>query len=610
MVDNPVINTLDYSAVRAADYVHGALGLTEGSDGWVRPSRFLGAQQRALASCLAWHPGAYRQMASTTAGVCIRFVTDATRIALAVRVDAEAQAVAEALRGVRNQESLRQTRRLLDGVSVVVDGERRGVVAPRKGIVFVDLIDPVNDPGAGVVALPGLGKKRHVVLWLPCLHGCEVRELWTNGTCVEQEPVRPRLLVLGDAAAQGFCCMDPAGSWPVCVAEARGLELVNQSVGGLVFQPSSILEASIERVEQVVVALGASYKTQSCAVAGVSADIRGYFSEVVRHWPKAKVWALTPLWCKEDAVKARKGSCFAKVPELVQEMAARRGVQVIDGLDLLPHRAELLADGVEYPNASGHVHIANRLLVTMDVAGATKSDLANRALAVLGEASTLAVPVAEVVRRGLGDVRYASPECVLIRLAHGGQMLYVSGADAGLTLTVCEMLAEPACFDALGEGLGKLLEDAFGLEGRKPHHVCVYMCSRPLELDHSHAACLQTLDVSYAEELCKRSRAMAAFGQEAAERLLETREFTGAFANQRLIGFVGERQDGSMWLPEVFGGGKRGGWDEVLEAAQINAHLLRGEIPWAELYPQNKNGLRLQRKLGLAILPASAACYL
>lgn len=609
MVENPVINTLDYSAVHAADYVHGALELATGSDGWVRPSRFLAAQRRALSSCLAWHPGVYRQMASTTAGVCIRFVTDATRIALAVRMDAEAPAVAEALREVRRRESSLQTTRLLDGVSVVVDGDHRGVVEPRNAIVFVDLIDPVNDPVAGVVALPGLGKKRHVALWLPSLHGCEVRELWTNGTCVEQEPARPRLLVLGDATAQGFCCMDPAGSWPARLAEAHGLELVNQGMGRLVFQPSAIVDAHIERVEEVVVALGASYRTQRCDVAGVSADMRQYFAEVARHWPKAKVWALTPLWCDDKAAPVRQGSCFDEVPALVREAATRQGAQVIDGLALLPHRAELLADGAEYPDASGHAQIANRLLVTMDVADKTATELGDRALAVL-DATPLAIPVAEVVRRGLGEVRYASPECVLVSLAQGGHMLYVPGPDAGLALTVCEMLAQPACFDALGEGLGKLLEESFGLEGRKPHHVCVYMGSRSLEMDAERVDCLQSLDASFAEELCKRSRAMAALGQEAVEHLLETRGFTGAFANHRLVGFVGERQDGSMWLPEVFGGGKKGGWDEVLEAAQINAHLLRGETPWVELYPQNKNGLRLQRKLGLVVLPASMACYL
>lgn len=55
----------------AADFLHGALDAEAEPGGWVRPLRFLPPQVRALGSCQAWHPGLYRQMARTAAGVSL-----------------------------------------------------------------------------------------------------------------------------------------------------------------------------------------------------------------------------------------------------------------------------------------------------------------------------------------------------------------------------------------------------------------------------------------------------------------------------------------------------------------------------------------------------------
>ena len=191
------------------------------ADGWARPFRFSTSQRRALTSCLAWHPGVYRQTSATTSGVCVRFTTDATRVVLAVRIDPEPPAVAAALREAREVRGIRGVEvdpsigmtplgavdaasTLLDGISIVVDGRAQGLYEPHDGLVSVDLMDPISEPGMGVVALPGLGKKRHVAMWLPCMHDCVIRELWTDGTFVRRETPRRRLLVIGDATAQGF----------------------------------------------------------------------------------------------------------------------------------------------------------------------------------------------------------------------------------------------------------------------------------------------------------------------------------------------------------------------------------------------------------------------
>lgn len=87
----------------ARELVRGAIELEELPYGWVRPWRFSAAQRRALASCLAWYPGIYRQMAACTAGVRLEFETDASEVFIEVRTDREPRATRNVLAGMKPQ---------------------------------------------------------------------------------------------------------------------------------------------------------------------------------------------------------------------------------------------------------------------------------------------------------------------------------------------------------------------------------------------------------------------------------------------------------------------------------------------------------------------------
>lgn len=73
---------------------------------------------------------------------------------------------------------------------------------------------------------------------------------------------------------------------------------------------------------------------------------------------------------------------------------------------------------------------------------------------------------------------------------------------------------------------------------------------------------------------------------------------------------MGEHEEGSIGLLEVFEGHRREGWGEALVAAKVNACLNKGEVPWTEVYPQNRASLRLHKKLGFSVVGSSKTCYL
>lgn len=362
----------------AGSLLRGVVSVREEAGGWVRPVRFLEVQIKALTSCMAWHPGLYRQMAATTAGVCVRFATDATEVALAVKVDPEPRGTAAVLAEL-DQGSRRRPH---DGVSATVDGEAVGCVWPQEVMRQLPWIEEseglqlvtfsLNGAGRGdegIMTIPGLGARHEVTIWLPCLRGCVVRELWVDGTYVEPLPERPRMLVLGDSIAQGFCCDDPAATWPALVSEQRGYDLLNQSIRGQVFQASSLLSPSEREATDtacVFVALGANYVWDACAPALVEREAHALMREVRRLYPNAAIFSLTPTWYDAQRIAACSGTCLEQLPDIINRVAVAQGVQVLDGQRLLKHKAELLADGI-HPTKDGHARIARSLLRDMDM---------------------------------------------------------------------------------------------------------------------------------------------------------------------------------------------------------------------------------------------------
>ncbi len=590
------LESLTLASVCATDFLCGVVETTDEQGGWARPQRFGLRQRRALSSCLAWHPGQFRQMAAATSGVCLRFATDSTAMALAVRLDEEPPATRATLRGCGNEPQ--------DGLSLVVDGRHRGMLQPQDGVLLFFVDDSSEGLGGGTMALPGLGARHEVCLWLPCLRGCVIRELWADGTYVEPLPSRPRLLMLGDELAQGYCCGDPACTWPVLMANELGLELVNQSVAGQVFQPSSILDAQVSNVAKVVVELGANYVQERCDKATVTADVRGFFSEVVRHWPQAEACAITPTWHESHA---RANSCYREVGGIVARAARARGVQVVDGRKMVAEGLVSLPSGAEVLDRQASERFASRLLLALDMAGASPGKLRERAMGALANEPTCALPLREALRRGIGEVVVAREGCVVLGLPNDGCMLYATRDE--LAKESCGLAGLPRYYHVLGKGIAKQLGAHFKLEGVEPYNLCVYEQGTTLPIRPELAAGIRPLGESHLEFVREHYELSELIVPELLQESLRQGRFLGAFVEGEPVGFIGEHPEGSMGMLHILPEFRRRGWGEALERAKINRHLKLNETPWIEVSPKNRASLRLQKKLGLTVLSSGMAGY-
>ncbi len=611
----------------AKELLHGCVAISTSRDGWVRPQRLTQGQIRAVGSVLAWHPGLYRTMAQTTAGVTVEFTTDSSEIALEVSLDPEPAGTRSELKYVPDEvafvdggEGRIQTH---DGFGLEVDGKILDPVMPKvgKGAFSFWVDDPRKSPADGIGQLPGMGDTHHVRVWLPCLRGCALRSVVGNGTMIEPVPQRRQLLVLGDSIAQGFVCGDPSQSWPAQLARKMGLDLLNQSIGGQVFQPGTFSGLrEVTDVSHIIVALGANYRYERCQERLVRRDLTQYFSQLDSLWPDTTTYVLDPLWHNEEAYPSHAGSCWHQLPAMIADVSGRYGqMHLVDGMRLLDHKAKYLSDGYEHPSPEGMRQVAQRMKILITHRERSQEDLRVIAEGALKKAPRRCIPLREMVRRGIGTIEYASKDCVLLRTPDGIQTFWSSDQDLGRSVIVT--LLSSSVIVCLEPVLVREIQQACSLPDLRPYHLCYLDESTPKAKTKGGSKSkksagadvprdIRPLDQAFFAQVRAGYADQGMASDEEIRGLLDGGGILGGFEDGELVGFVGEHPCGSIGMLYVLPDHRGRGWGRSLLEAKVKDHQARGWMPWSEVYEDNKVSLRLHRSLGMKVTPANEQCYL
>ena len=611
----------------AARFLTGTQETEELEDGWVRPWRFSSVERQALSSCLAWHPGRYRQLAATTAGVCLRMVTDASEVAFSVRPDGLSSAARMALRVCGTE--LGQRQEMGPTFAAASDGEpltvEYGVPHTRAlewlggaegtRLVSVSLDDEVGPGGIKTMVLPGLGVRRELEVWLPFERGCILRDVWCDGTYLEPLPPRERLVVLGDDMAQGFGAPDAAHTWPALLAQSLGLELANLSLAGQVFQPSMLVDLDLGGVRHVVVSLGAHYAHERVAPSEATRDARSFVAELQRRMDgSACLEVVTPETGTAEVggrPQPLTRAFWRETEELLRARAAvgAADVRLTDAARLEDADAQAADPRADLREA--HALVARRLEIVMR--GAPARELRARAQAILAGWGTNALPMAAAIGEGHAEVLYAAPTCVLARVRDGSQLVCATDADiladaATLSLTgTTTVLLGPSEEREELRALEKVLAARLGLS----HRTCAYLvtCTADGALDGVEGTEggaevpgeVVPLDETHEEAVWSHLRHPERLGHALLRQLLAEGAFLGAFEGERLVGFVGEQPDGSIGLLEVFRRFRRQGFGRALELAKISRLTGEGRVVRMLVNPRSTSALALQRQLSLEV---------
>lgn len=241
------------------------------------------------------------------------------------------------------------------GVDVEIDGQVvRSIYSEESGDTFSErLFDYPKDDQPF----------RLVRIHFP--HNCilEFQQLsLAPGATVEPLPPRPlRLLTLGDSITQGMDAVSPLAPYPVQLARLFNAELLNQGVGGDVFDTGSIDRTIAYQPHLVTVAYGTNDWSRGCTRSQVTETARDFVRKLRETCgPDIPIVVICPLWRDTGETEKAGGTLKAFSEAILDSIRGFENTLAVDGCTLVPHDPRFFADGT-HPNELGFMHYAVNL---------------------------------------------------------------------------------------------------------------------------------------------------------------------------------------------------------------------------------------------------------
>ena len=203
----------------------------------------------------------------------------------------------------------------------------------------------------------GVGDKE-VCIYFPWSACSMVKEMVLDGASYV-EPIKKakKVLVFGDSITQGYDALYPMNRYAGKVADALGAEEINKAIGGEKFCPwLSDLKEPFEP-DYITVAYGTNHWHRATPeqYRAIAAD---FYANLAKHYPNAKVYALTPIW-RKDCTDETAFRDFEQLGELIAEVVAPyENMECINCRKFVPEDETLFSDLYLHPNDAGFKYYA------------------------------------------------------------------------------------------------------------------------------------------------------------------------------------------------------------------------------------------------------------
>lgn len=213
------------------------------------------------------------------------------------------------------------------------------------------------------------GRKQRITIYLPHLVDIRIKAIEVEDGCILEQTNDPSenrktLLCLGDSITQGMTAKKPSSMFPVQLARKLGMAMINQGVGGYVFDKDVIDEDMGITPEIITVAYGVNNWIRNESIDVFREKCNSFFDKLMNVYPSAKIFVITPLWTdKENEIKAIGTLCVIR-KEIEKIAATYEKITILDGLKMVPNMPEYFVDGV-HPNDEGFAHYSTNLLAEL-----------------------------------------------------------------------------------------------------------------------------------------------------------------------------------------------------------------------------------------------------
>ncbi|MBN2711010.1 MAG: SGNH/GDSL hydrolase family protein [Planctomycetes bacterium] len=177
-----------------------------------------------------------------------------------------------------------------------------------------------------------------------------------------------KLLCLGDSITQGMSTISPLSAYTTQLGRLLGAEMLNQGVGGHVFDADSLDQIENYRPDYITVAYGTNDWKKGLTRKEIRANVEAYLEKLQTIYAGSPVWIISPIWRSiGNEAMGEEGMKLDEFSAVIRETANTfENVSVIDGLTLVPHQEMYFKDGT-HPDELGFMHYAVNLYKAMGV---------------------------------------------------------------------------------------------------------------------------------------------------------------------------------------------------------------------------------------------------
>lgn len=187
--------------------------------------------------------------------------------------------------------------------------------------------------------------KKDVIIYLPADATVLIRS-FTVDAKVERAVKNEKVLWLGDSITQGFGPLRSSCTYVSVVNRLLNYDIINQGIGGYVYDKKSLMKMEGYDPDKLIVALGTNQygDKDMTAVEEYYETLTGIYGNEI------PILCISPIWRGDnvDGIPTLMSFC-----EKVKKIAGQyKNVKIADGMKLVPHLPEYFLDNL-HPNELG-----------------------------------------------------------------------------------------------------------------------------------------------------------------------------------------------------------------------------------------------------------------
>ncbi len=203
------------------------------------------------------------------------------------------------------------------------------------------------------------GEKR-VEIYFPWSRVTQLSEIELDGELISPCVRSRSMLCFGDSITHGYDAIYPSLSYASLLAKELDADAINKGIGGETFFPQLAKLKDNIAPDIITVAYGTN-DWSSLTRDTFESDCTEFYSSLCELYPKAKIFAITPIWRADKDRETKFGTLHSELNKIMRGLLKELPVIPIDGYTLTPHDTKFYSDEYLHPNDLGFSCYAREL---------------------------------------------------------------------------------------------------------------------------------------------------------------------------------------------------------------------------------------------------------